>query len=102
MENGYFVRGKRAKEGAYDTIDNKTKFALSDDDFEEFEEWVEYTHEEWAEGRVAELKHLLSETDYVAAKIAEGVATREEYESVLSQRQRWRDEINELLIESNS
>ena len=102
MDKGYWIKGKRAKEGAYDTIDNKTKFALSDDDFEKFEEWVEYTHKEWAEGRIAELKHLLSETDYVAAKIAEGVATREEYESVLSQRQRWRDEINELLLESNS
>lgn len=101
MENGYFVRGKRAKEGVYETIDNVTKFALTDDDYEEFEEWVEYTRKDWAERRIAELKSLLFKTDYVAAKIAEGVATREEYESVLSQRQRWRDEINELLPESN-
>lgn len=102
MEKGFFITGRRAKEGAYETIDNVTKFALTDDDYEEFEEWIEYTREEWVEGRIAELKHLLSETDYVAAKITEGVATREEYESVLSQRQRWRDEINELLPESNS
>ena len=102
MEKGYWRKEKRAKAGAYETIDNVIKFALADDDYEEFEEWVEYPREEWVEGRIAELKHLLSETDYVAAKIAEGVATREEYESVLSQRQRWRDEINELLPESNS
>lgn len=102
MERGYWSRGKRAKEGAYETIDNVTKFALTDDDYEEFEEWVECSREEWVEGRIVELKNLLSKTDYVAAKIAEGVATREEYESVLSQRQRWRDEINELLPESNS
>lgn len=101
MEMKHKIKGKRAKEGAYETIDNVTKFALADDDYEEFEEWIEYTREEWAEGRIAELKSLLSKTDYVAAKIAEGVATREEYESVLSQRQRWRDEINELLPESN-
>ena len=102
MEKGYWRKEKRAKAGAYETIDNVTKFALADDDYEEFEEWVEYPREEWVEGRIAELKRLLSETDYVAAKIAEGAATREEYESVLSQRQRWRDEINELLPESNS
>ena len=48
MENGYWKRGIRAKEGAYDTIDNVTKFALSDDDYEEYEEFVEYTEEELA------------------------------------------------------
>lgn len=49
METGYWKRGTRAKEGAYETIDNITKFALSDDDYEEYEEWVEYTEEELAE-----------------------------------------------------
>lgn len=48
-KTGYWVRGTRAKEGAYDTINNVTKFALSDDDYEEYEEWVEYTEEELAE-----------------------------------------------------
>lgn len=48
-ETGYWKRGTRAKEGAYETIDNITKFALSDDDYEEYEEWVEYTEEELAE-----------------------------------------------------
>ena len=37
----------------------------------------------------------LKETDYVAAKIAEGAATKEEYAAVLSQRSTWRREINE-------
>jgi hypothetical protein len=46
MEKGYWLRGIRAKEGAYDTIDNVTKFALSDDDYEEYEEFIEYTEEE--------------------------------------------------------
>lgn len=49
IETGYWRRGTRAKEGAYETIDNITKFALSDDDYEEYEEWVEYTEEELAE-----------------------------------------------------
>lgn len=49
IETGYWRRGTRAKEGAYETIDNITKFALSDDDYEEYEEWVEYTEAELAE-----------------------------------------------------
>ena len=96
MEKGYWIKGTRAKEGAYETIDNVTKFALDDSDYEEYEEWAEYTPEEYAEGRIAELKQLLADTDYVAAKIAEGAATREDYADVLAQRQAWRDEINAL------
>lgn len=49
------------------------------------------------QNRLAELHQLLRDTDYIAAKIAEGAATREEYADVISQRQAWRDEINELL-----
>ena len=68
-------------------------------------EWIveaipEKTEEEKAaeakEARINELKAKLSETDYVAAKIAEGAATKEEYASVLADRQAWRDEINAL------
>ena len=36
----------------------------------------------------------LTSTDYVAAKIAEGHATREEYAEKITQRQQWRDDIN--------
>lgn len=42
------------------------------------------------------LKAKLAETDYVAAKIAEGSATIEEYGLVINQRQEWRARINEL------
>lgn len=37
----------------------------------------------------------LRETDYVAAKIAEGAATPEEYAEVLAERRKARKEINE-------
>lgn len=37
----------------------------------------------------------LKESDYVAAKIAEGAATAEEYADVLSRRRAWRAEIND-------
>ena len=46
--------------------------------------------------KIQELKHELELTDYVAAKIAEGAATREEYKEVLEYRQKCRDEINSL------
>ena len=46
--------------------------------------------------RIAYLKGELSKTDYCVIKIAEGVATAEEYADVLTQRQAWRTEINAL------
>ena len=46
-----------------------------------------------------EAQSNLARTDYVAAKIAEGAATKEEYAEILAQRQAWRDEINALDVE---
>ena len=36
----------------------------------------------------------LSSTDYIAAKIAEGKATKTEYKEKIAERQQWRDDIN--------
>lgn len=36
----------------------------------------------------------LSSTDYIAAKIAEGKATKTEYKEKIELRQQWRDDIN--------
>ena len=49
-----------------------------------------------AHAEIAELKHKLTATDYIAAKIAEGVATREEYAEKLAERAACRARINEL------
>lgn len=46
--------------------------------------------------RITELKQLLAETDYAVIKIAEGVATKEEYAEIIAQRQAWREEIRAL------
>ena len=46
--------------------------------------------------RIAELKQLLAETDYAIIKIAEGVATKEEYTETIAQRKAWREEIRTL------
>lgn len=46
--------------------------------------------------RINELKALLSETDYMCLKHADGELTDEEYAIVKAQRHAWREEINEL------
>jgi len=48
------------------------------------------------EQRVIVLKHQLAETDYIAAKIAEGSATKADYADAIAQRQAWRKEIGTL------
>lgn len=48
------------------------------------------------EVQIEELKQKLSDTDYIACKIAEGSATVEEYADMIEQRQVWREEINKL------
>ncbi len=51
------------------------------------------------QNRIKELKQMLFDTDYVVIKIAEGVATTEDYADVIAQRQVWREEINQLELE---
>ena len=41
----------------------------------------------------------LTSTDYIAAKIAEGKATKAEYADKIAQRQTWRDDINAANVE---
>lgn len=45
---------------------------------------------------ISELKAKLKATDYIAAKIAEGAATREEYSEQIALRAKCRERINEL------
>ena len=56
----------------------------------------EPTTEEINQARIAELKRLLADSDYIAIKIAEGAATAKEYADVIEQRKAWRAELNEL------
>lgn len=48
---------------------------------------------------ILEREAKLRETDYVAAKIAEGAATPEEYAKVLAERRKARKEINDAQAE---
>jgi hypothetical protein len=54
------------------------------------------------QNRIAELKRMLAETDYVIIKIAEGVATKADYADIIAQRQAWRTEINDLEAEDST
>lgn len=54
------------------------------------------------EQKIMMLKKELESTDYIACKIAEGAATKEEYKDELSHRQELRDKINRLQEELNT
>lgn len=56
----------------------------------------EPTEKEVAQARIAELKRMLADTDYIVIKLAEDAASREEYAEELAQRAEWRKEINDL------
>lgn len=66
------------------------------DEYEDILRFIPFTEAELASNRIAELKQMLRDTDYVTIKIAEGVATKEEYADILEQRSAWRTEINNL------
>ena len=46
------------------------------------------------ENIVLDREARLTSTDYIAAKIAEGKATKTEYADKIAERQQWRDDIN--------
>lgn len=66
------------------------------DEYEDIYRYVPYTETELAQRRIDELKQKLLETDYAVIKIAEGAATVDEYAEVITNRSKWREEINEL------
>jgi len=45
---------------------------------------------------INDLKHKLLMTDYIIIKIAEGVATAEEYADTIAERAKWRERINAI------
>lgn len=55
--------------------------------------WVDYQCE------IDECKQRLAQTDYVIIKIAEGVATKDEYAEIIAERAALRERINSLLAE---
>ena len=70
-----------------DAINNTMTVEMREYDVPEF---VDYA------GEIEACKQRLAETDYVVIKIAEGAATRDEYEDVIEERASLRERINEL------
>lgn len=99
-EEGHWTTVKEYPNGGKDvewTIDVpgvKAKEAW--DEYEDILRFIPFTESELASNRIAELKQMLRDTDYVTIKIAEGVATKEDYADILEQRSVWRTEINKL------
>lgn len=79
-------------------VDDIAKFAYTDDDYEEVQIYESTPDLVLIQERINTLKQSLSASDYVVLKIAEGVATQEEYAEILTSRQIWRKEINELEV----
>lgn len=64
------------------------------------DEPIQPTEEDIRNQKINDLKNKLTASDYAIIKIAEGAATREEYADLITQRQEWRAQINELEVEN--
>lgn len=90
-QNNYLSAGLTDENGIfnYKLTDGKPELRTAEEKAPELE-CIAATQE------ISELKAKLTVTDYIAAKIAEGAATREEYSEKLAEREAWRARINEL------
>lgn len=77
-----------------DKIINGNLVKCSDEEYAAYIEQMKARKE--AVKRIDELKILLSESDYKALKYAEGIISESEYAVIKTQRQEWRNEINQL------
>ena len=69
------------------------------DEYEDIMRYVEYATKELVAKRIAELKALLQNTDYMILKVVEGATTLAEVAETVKKRAAWRKEINELEVE---
>lgn len=101
----------RAEEGHYETVatypnGGKTVEWVVDspaidaceawDEYEDVMVYVPYSAADIARGEISMLKAKLAASDYQAIKYAEGHFTDEEYAPIKTERQSFRDRINEL------
>lgn len=109
MANGTVEQRVRVRTDA-DPIDNKTKFAWDDEDYETIAVYVPNDPSKSIKNEIVKLKHELADTDYIACKMMDSLAvcnsandiqgviesTKQTYSSVLIQREENRKRINEL------
>ena len=77
-------------------IDDGTPVITEINFTEQDTEILEIIKKEEYKKEIVILKQKLFDTDYIACKIAEGAATKEEYAFELEERRDWRARINEL------
>lgn len=80
-------------------IDNITKFAWDDGDYETVLRYIRIPDEELIENEIMKLKQNLTNTDYCILKVVEGVASLSDYKEVIANRKNWRNRINELEVQ---
>lgn len=66
------------------------------DEYEDIMRYIPFDEQTLKKARIAELKQLLSDTDYVVLKIVEGATTLDKVADTIAQRSAWRAEINKL------
>lgn len=66
------------------------------DEYEDGYRYVLFTAKELAEQKIAELKRMLSDTDYHILKVMEGATTLAACAEIIKKRADWRKEINDL------
>lgn len=95
LDHGYVLEEVIIRPGAA-PVDNETKWAYTDEDYETIRRYIRIPDGELVRRRIEELKRKLRETDYYVLKIMEGVSTLGDYAEMLASRKAWRAEINEL------
>ena len=95
LERGRLIPTNRIKQDAK-PIDNVTKFAWCDDDYEDILEYIVPDEAEWLERQIDTFKRELADTDYHILKVVEGVKSLAECAEVILKRKGWRSKINEL------
>lgn len=119
LSKGYLVSTTTVKKDAV-PIDNVTKFAWDDSDYEEVYRYISWSDEEIKQNKIDELQKTLLDTDYIPNKIIEEliedlasatalnfvnvfidfiIKVRGEYKEVLASRKKAREEINRLEAE---
>lgn len=69
------------------------------EEYEDIQVYKLFTAKELAEREIERLKNMLQSTDYKAIKYAEGQMTESEYAKTKTDRQNWRNKINELEVQ---
>lgn len=95
LERGRLISTNRIKQDAK-PIDNVTKFAWDDDDYEDILEYIVPDETEWLERQIDHYKKELADTDFHILKVVEGAKTLVECAEIIIKRRGWRDKVNEL------